>query len=130
MFSPCVTSSPSQPTVVVTTGLAIARASRILSRVPPPSIIGQTNTVTPAIHGRMSSVLATTTTLGSDSRHWRREADGFMPATYNFASGHCPLIRGQIPRTKYRIAEMFGYQFRLPEKIKLFGLSGRLIGRK
>src|SRR5262249_34180506 len=128
MFFPCVTWSPSQPTVVATTGLAIARASRILSLVPPPSKIGQTNTVAPAIQGRMSFGLGTTTTLGSRFSHWRKESDGLLPATYNLASGHCRLIRGQISRTKKRIAEMFGYQFKLPEKIKLFGTSGLLVG--
>jgi hypothetical protein len=39
---PSTVSSPSHPTLVLTTALPIAQASRILMRVPPPERIGTT----------------------------------------------------------------------------------------
>jgi hypothetical protein len=41
-WRPSSSASPSAPTVVETTGLAIASASKIFSRVPPPALKGTT----------------------------------------------------------------------------------------
>jgi hypothetical protein len=54
-FSPSTAASPSQPIDVETTGLPMAHAFKIFSRVPPPIRSGTMCTAAARISGRTSS---------------------------------------------------------------------------
>src|SRR5260370_1099514 len=93
-WRPDSTSIPSAPREVETTGLAIAIASRILKRVPPPMRSGAIDTAALERCGRTSSTCPDTSTRGP--RKARISGVGCCPTILSQAGVVLRLLPGEV----------------------------------
>ena len=100
---------PSAPTVVDTTAFPIASASKILSRVPPPTRSGTTHTAAVATYGRTSLTVPVTRTPGIAVSRFTR-GPGFFPTTVRDTSGTASRMRGNTASVKCRMQSSLGNQ--------------------
>jgi hypothetical protein len=98
-WRPDSSARPSAPTVVETTALPIASASKILMRVPLPARSGTTYTDASPIDGRTSPIVPVTITPGCVASP-RTRALGLRPTIVNDTAGASARIRGRIVSTK------------------------------
>jgi len=106
--APGTTGRPSAPTVVETTALPIAIASKIFSRVPPPMRSGTMYTAASLMYGRTSSTVPVTLIPSAASA--RTAGVGARPTIDSDTRGSCSRISGRISAQKYFIASSFGSQ--------------------
>ena len=102
------------PTVVETTGVAAAQASRIFIRVPLPERRGTTATLAADNSAIASSTGPVIRTLESFLTY-RATADWFFPISFHSVPGQRRFSSGQMLRLNQRTALMFGWYSILPE---------------
>src|SRR5581483_4911 len=112
---PLTTGNPSAPTVVDTTALPIAIASKIFNRVPPPIRSGTTYTAAASIYGRTSSTRPVTS-IAASSASFFTAGVGARPTIVKRTSGSSPRTSGRISRAKNCMASSFGSQSIEPVK--------------
>ena len=102
-------------------GLAIAPASRILSRVPLPIRSGTTQTVAFAISSRMSATVPVNSRPSIPANRRRNDSAGLRPATRKRADGTRRRSHGRISAAKNSTASRFGCQSMPPWKSTVAG---------
>jgi hypothetical protein len=112
--------SPSAPMVVDTTALPAAIASKILSRVPPPTRSGTIVAVAGPRCWRTSSTVPVTSTPASCASRLTA-AVGARPTIDSVTSGSAWRTRGSTSRQKKSIASSFGIQSMDPTKARCLG---------
>ena len=105
------------------------RASKILSRVPPPTRSGTTQTAASATCGRTSATVPVTRTSAAFAAA-RSRALGFRPTTVSDTPGTARRIAGSTASRNCSTASSFGYQSIDPVKTSRCGSSGAASGAK